>query len=255
LGLREEEPSFLIESNKSTVLGLGDSFTEGAGAPKDSTWLASLQRFGKQHQLKAINGGSISSDILFEYYKLDTKLYDLYQPKQVILSINKTDISDFNENGGLNRYQNPDRFVELDSPWWSFFYTFSPGSRYFFHEALNWDNFGSPENSIKKEQKSILAINQTLLKFQKHATKNNYDFYLIIIPLIEEFENETLELKHLDQFCKKHKINSFNLYNYMIENRIDYHEYYWMKDGHLNPAGYELLGELVYQQFIESDSF
>jgi hypothetical protein len=250
LGLREEEPNSNPIQNKTFLLALGDSFTEGAGAPIDSTWVAQVERLLSTQKGLAINAGSISSDILFEFYKLDSKLYERYQPKQVILTINKTDILDFIENGGVDRFQDPNRLIEIEGPWWSFFYTFSPLSRYFFHNVLNYDEFGSEEYSRYKEVESITAIQQTLLLFKEHAKENDYAFALVIIPLQEEIEASSLRLASLDAFCKKSEIPVFNFYQYLIQNEMLYQKYYWQNDGHLNSSGYTLLGQLIYEHLI-----
>mgnify|MGYP002629812040 CR=1 FL=1 len=250
IGLRINSPTFKRCQDNNFILALGDSFTEGVGAPNDSTWISELDRLIIEPNLHPINAGGISSDPLFEYYKLNTKLYSIYRPIQVILTINETDILDFIENGGINRFENPNHLIKADAPAWSFFYTFSPLSRYFFNTLLGYNEYGTDRDLKLKEQEAVIGIQETLLLFKKHAKKYNYRFDLVIIPLIEEMKADELKLRSIESFCLNSCINSLNFYQHLQESNLNYEDYYWQKDGHLNPKGYTLLGKLIYNELV-----
>ncbi len=44
LGLSEENIPEVKPANEFRIIGLGDSFTEGVGAPYDSTWVKQLEK-------------------------------------------------------------------------------------------------------------------------------------------------------------------------------------------------------------------
>lgn len=255
IGLRINNPTFKRCQDNNFILALGDSFTEGVGAPNDSTWISELDRLITEPNLHPINAGGISSDPLFEYYKLTTKLYSIYQPIQVILTINETDILDFIENGGINRFNNPNHLLKVDAPAWSFFYTFSPLSRYVFNSILEYNEYGTDKDLKLKEQEAITGIQETLLLFKTHAKKYNYKFDVVIIPLIEELKSDKLKLRSMKSFCHNSGINYLNFYNYLKESNLNYEDYYWQNDGHLNPKGYTLLGNLIYNELVAKTAY
>lgn len=250
LGFREREIKPVLTENKYSILCLGDSFTEGAGAPADSTWSKILEKQDKKNNILTISAGSISCDPLYDLYKLESKLYKYYQPKHVMLTVNKTDILDIIENGGFNRFDDKNHLVKLDAPWWSFFYTFSPLSRYCFNTFLNWNENGPNEETEKKEMESMQILKETILKFKNHALINNYRFSLILIPLRNDIDKKDTFTKILADFAFENNIESLDFQDYINKRNLKYNSLYWGKDSHLNSKGYALLGEEVYKQFI-----
>ncbi len=103
LGLRGAEPS--LDSNKINWVILGDSFTEGSGAPEDSTWTVLLQNeLNKNatdtlHPFQCISGGISGSELFSEHLILKELLLH-YKPQRVIVAINQTDIDDVVKGGG-----------------------------------------------------------------------------------------------------------------------------------------------------------
>jgi hypothetical protein len=74
LGLRNDEIKTPKPANEYRILGLGDSFTEGIGAPQDSSWLPLLQNIlqqkTSQYKINCINAGHAGSDPVFDYQLL-----------------------------------------------------------------------------------------------------------------------------------------------------------------------------------------
>jgi hypothetical protein len=96
------------KSNEYRVLGMGDSFTLGMGAPMDSSWIKSFERNFKldDKEISTMNSGVTGSDINIEFYKLKNILID-YQPDLVILGINVSDVVDIYLRGGSIQSNEP----------------------------------------------------------------------------------------------------------------------------------------------------
>ncbi|MBK7147463.1 MAG: hypothetical protein IPH78_01265 [Bacteroidetes bacterium] len=122
LGLNNPEIGLQKKKNTYRTLVLGDSFTEGAGAPSDSSWGRILEKLRNQtadtvnHEV--INAGISGSDVFFSYVLLRDKLM-LYQPDEIIYLMNASDILDIQLRGGMERFA-PDSTVQwrVQNPWW-----------------------------------------------------------------------------------------------------------------------------------------
>jgi hypothetical protein len=94
LGLR----GVLPEINDSTYLliTLGDSFTEGFGASVDSTWAYIMSEYilAENNHIRLLNAAIGGSDVFYEYFKLKNHLLPIYQPDEVIIAVNSSDIQD-----------------------------------------------------------------------------------------------------------------------------------------------------------------
>ncbi|MBU0487848.1 MAG: hypothetical protein KKA07_07995, partial [Bacteroidetes bacterium] len=139
LGLRDKEPK--CDTGIYTIIGLGDSFTEGVGSPQDSTWLrlleANISGREKTRSFQTINAGVSDSDPFAEYLLLERKLM-IYKPDLVIVAVNTTDVDDIIVRGGMERFV--DGSIEYNSgPWWEFFYQFSYIVRVVVHRVLHYN--------------------------------------------------------------------------------------------------------------------
>ena len=88
------------------VLALGDSFTEGLGAPQDSTWPA---RLGALWDRRVYNAGIMGSDPVYGLRLLEQEQLP-FMPEQVIVAVNFSDVTDVVIRGGTERFR-PDGTV------------------------------------------------------------------------------------------------------------------------------------------------
>ncbi len=159
LGLSDKEPELEKNNGDVVILGLGDSFTEGDGAHRDSTWLKFLERqMGKQQDInyRYINAGVSGSDPFFCYMLLKDKLLR-YKPDIVITTIG-SDLEEVICRGGMERFSNQKRAVYPHLNLWEPFYAFSYTVRLLVHKGLGYNFLLMSQQDF--ENKAIRAVNQ-----------------------------------------------------------------------------------------------
>lgn len=251
LGLRDKEPA--KDTTAFTIIGLGDSFTEGVGSPADSTW---LKLFEKQYALRypakklnTINAGVSGSDPFFEYALLKEKLLP-YKPDMVVLCINQSDITDIITRGGKERFTNAN-MLSTNGPWWEFFYSFSfifrSVAKGVFH--INYILLTDEQNLIE-EHRAITEIEALLNDYKKLAAENNFRPVVVLSPMQWELENKRFALKSLSEYCAKDSaLQVIDLYQeylqYQQSHSFSFKNIYWPTDLHHNPTGYNLWATIV----------
>jgi len=254
LGYSDKAWEWEAMKDKTRILALGDSFTEGDGAHADSTWVKFIERKTNTTDYYFMNAGICGSDPVFELYKLKNSLKE-YHPNLAIVCINHSDIQDIIIRGGHERFTN--NGVEFKKgPWWEPIYAMSHISRLFFH--LKYNRLLIPRKNEDKEIKNaIKTIENTINKL------NNYSSSDSIIPVFV-FHPQKFEVKHnenpFESLIEKQKEKGYyviDLYDYYqtpeIKKNID--SYYWINDGHHNAKGYELMANGIYKGLIEIGIF
>jgi len=101
------------------ILAIGDSFTEGQGAPFDQTWLSvlgrNLNRPESTHQFTMMVGGVAASDPFYAYRILVDKLL-AYQPDLVMMAVHRNDVIDAIIRGGEERFLPNGRVKGVEIP-------------------------------------------------------------------------------------------------------------------------------------------
>lgn len=252
LGLRDKEP--VIDTSIVTIIGLGDSFTEGVGSPQDSTWLKlledNLKRLDPNKKIQTINGGSNGSDPIAEYLLLERQLIS-YNPKIVVVCINNSDISDVIVRGGKERFTNG--IVKYsDGPWWEFFYSYSYIFRSIIHSFfnLNYLLLTDKQNEIENKR-AIENLKKSIVTDYKNLAKK-YSFKLVVVlhPMQYELEQNKFVLDDLFSVLKKDtSILTINLYNeysaFQKKGQINFKDMYWPIDMHHNSTGYKLWADIL----------
>lgn len=102
-GYRETEID--TSSGSCRILVFGDSFSEGMGAPNDSTWPHLLQGLLQRDGLPArvYNCSSSGGDPFFGYMGLKHEFLAL-DPTQVVFTFNTSDLADYVFRGGFSRF-------------------------------------------------------------------------------------------------------------------------------------------------------
>ncbi len=228
------------------IIAIGDSFTEGDGTHKDSTWLKFIERKTPDENIEYFNAGLCGSDPIFGYYNLENTLIK-YKPDLVILCVNPSDIEDIVIRGGFERFQN-EEIVFKKGPWWEFIYASSHVSRAFYN--LFFDDKLLPKSNPKIEnQKSIEIIQNCLLKFNTFCEKNNCQFICVFHPFKLEIKKNQNSFENTMSFCEKNAIVYINLNEYYQNQKVksNIQQYYWKKDGHHNAKGYELMADGIFE--------
>jgi hypothetical protein len=246
LGLSDIEHPKEKAPGEYRIIGLGDSYTEGDGADKDSTWLKQLERSFSERcpgkHVTFMNAGVCGSDPCYEYILLRDKLL-VYKPDLVILAVNGSEIDDLCVRGGMSRFQPGNQIRFNDPPTIEPIYAMSHLSRLLF-ERMKYDEF-----LIRKRFKSPLIkevkneIYNSLMLFKDLSVKNNFKLLVVYHPFKNEIEDNSMVLQDvLDKQQQGRDIESFNMLDYYrsVEHidRSSVASYFWQHDGHHNANGY-----------------
>lgn len=259
LGLSGEEPDINKRTGSFRVICLGDSFTEGDGAPADSSWPAALQNIVDKHpeqrNFDVINAGVCGSDPWFSFVLLRDKLMP-YKPDMVIQAVNFSDVYDMIIRGGAGRFKPNGTVKYSDPPCWEFFYASSRFIRWIAHHTGGYDEF-----LIKPDElliSKIRALRQLRLAFTLTGSMLDQDgvrYAIVFHPLKHEVDKEWFPLYILAEHMRKHTDwEIVDLYEFFRKsygmNVSNTAAYYWMRDGHHKSRGYDLMAEGIYRSLF-----
>lgn len=256
-GIREH----LIAPKTDSVLRIlitGDSYTEGMGAPYDSTWPRLLEkRLNKYgYKVEVINAGFAGSDIFYDYVSYRDSFAKL-QPDLVIASLSSSDYTDYMLRGGLDRFHADGTTHYRKSPWYELLFRFS---RLFRAVLFKYNNFpfqGIFANEQEIEQaytNANIALDTTIQLYNAKAAQNGAGFINIIhiIPCEVKYSESHLNkygLAKLDSLANKLNqsgVNSINVCKPMAAAYADsLPAYYHLIDGHYNPRGYNVMAQII----------
>ena len=252
-GLAFQEPD---SNSNNIIIGLGDSFTEGIGAPQDSSWPAMLQA-ALHNNYRVLNAGKAGSDVCFEYMLMQ-KLQAEYTPQVVILAINTTDIDDIIIRGGMERFRSDSSVVFNMAPWWEPIYATSYIARGLINAIANPDWTLTPQkDKPKAEQKAINTIVTTVQQIQNITDSSNIKLIVSLNPQVDELLNSSANYNKL--VADLESVNGIDFIDlkkeYLQRNYItatNYNKYYWPEDKHHNSAGYKIWAEIVASHLQET---
>ncbi|HQP05197.1 MAG TPA: hypothetical protein PLP11_11410, partial [Bacteroidales bacterium] len=152
-GYRDKEWNPENMNSKIRIMALGDSFTEGYGAPADSTWMNLLEKDIADTGYYFINGGMIGSDPVADYNRLKTNLIGL-DPNIILFAVNITDLSDLMLRGGIERLTNG-AVVKLKAPWWEVVYAMSHTLRLVLNRFFDASLLVSHKQLVMQQEKYL----------------------------------------------------------------------------------------------------
>lgn len=273
LGHREINfSSFFADSSTNKVICLGDSFTEGDGAPADSTWVKSLEVLlnktenGKKYVL--YNAGSCGSDVFFNNKILVEKLA-IANPKIVIECVNSSDIYDIIYRGGKERFNADSTTTGKAGPIWEPFYEHIHTFRALVRTLGGYDN-----NLIKVEEKeklmamAIQLISEQIQDTELFCKKNGIQYILILHPTSLSLINYNPKVinaynsiaarkyKNIDNLVDTLLFNKSyvcNIFQPMMKfySKNDATKFVWKDDRHFNSRGYYVMGDIIFQELIK----
>jgi lysophospholipase L1-like esterase len=255
-GLGDGEWVIAKKLNEKRILALGDSFTEGDGAPNDSSYVSLL----KQKCLAAgdtftfMNAGVCGSDPFINFVLLRDRLLS-YQPDIVIQGLGTNDMNtDINIRGGMERFQKDGTLKYNSAPWWEPVYAVSYVSRIFFNVA-GYNELLRKKNMPKEEEKKLNAQTEDL--FQRYATlckQNNIHLIIVLRPDKLETENNKYEydfseiIHQLKADTTVQVIDLLPFYRkHLAQTQTKIADYYWQHDGHHNAKGYDMMATGIYR--------
>lgn len=159
-GVREKDYSAKTDSN-IRIFTCGDSFSEGMGAPYDSTWPHLLQKYLNQDSVgtEVFNTGVAGNDPVYDYVFYRDSLKQ-FKPDYLIVPLNASDFTDYLIRGGFERINSNGTETYRSGPWYEFVYRCSRLFRWYMNESGRWPYRG------------IFSSKQELLNNIDSAAKN-----------------------------------------------------------------------------------
>lgn len=240
------------------ILALGDSYTQGVGAPQDSSWPALLEDIIQTVVPNAIvaNGAQAGSDLVFECFKFKERLDSVYNPDILILGLNNTDLLDLTYRGGPERFGETSLRNTVKAPWWDPFYTFSHSARMLVHHLLNvkWHHFTEREYEERIGRATEAVWRELLECFLPLSREQEFKMVVLIHssgggqfgprsvlePLIDRIEEHPeMLLIDFDEELRKLPVEESDLL-------------YWPIDRHHTSEGYRLMAEFAAAELLKA---
>jgi hypothetical protein len=252
-GNREKSiQTFIKDTTSIKIICLGDSFTEGDGAPYDSSWVRKFEyciNVKNKAKYKIYNAGSCGSDVFYNYKILTDKLM-LLKPQIVIECINSTDVSDVIWRGGLERFNEDGTVSGKVGPSWEFLYHISHVFRAFMHVFFRYNEDLISENDLLlKEKEAIELIENQIEQTAQFCFSNKIEYHLLIHPLPSELIEDAIEpFELVEQLKNKPYVTLlFESFNDYYRNN-DIVKDYWIINKHYNSKGYYNMGNIIYNE-------
>lgn len=253
-GFRGEEPHV----DKKIILALGDSFTEGLGAPADSTYPVLLTNFLKSDDssLFVFNAGTAGNDPFFDF-KMLQKLSSEIEVAKVIFLVNTSDVNDVVSRGGYDRFLEEGKLKYRSPPWWEVLYASSMVFRLFMHNAMdihyNLMTYEETDRANFEAAGEIYSLfHNRILPWSK---EKEIPVVIVLHPFLSEIDQPFKTYTYLDEKLSKLKgVKYYNTRLGMKNHMGNPNDYYWLKDGHFNPRGYSILAKEIYENIFKPDS-
>lgn len=251
LGLTDQNWTEENPDNYPKILCLGDSFTEGDGAPADSTWPILFNQILEKEQINAqiLNAGVCGSDPYFELMLLNSKLLSL-NPNLVIFSLSMQDfLDDIAVRGGSERFDpktgKKTKLIEI-------LYAYSHLVRLVMHK-LGYNSLLIKQSEYLISDLAKNKVPELVQEFAIAKEKNpKIQFFFFLYPHLHELEmgyNQQISLALEKEFQQYPELNFYNLmscYKDKIHSDGDLPQNYWWKnDGHHNSKGYYLKARCI----------
>lgn len=255
LGIPDKEWKRKKGSNTIRILCLGDSFTEGDGAHADSSYVSFLRRELSQKfsDIEVMNSGRCGSDPFYDFKLLKDVLIQ-YQPDIILQSFTTNDLFfDMTLKGGEERFQKDGTQKFRKNYWWEPVYAASYTTRILIQLLGGYDKFLIKRKEYPAIYKEMEEKSVELFKsYHEFTRKNNIALFVFTLPFKSDLEGGTDN----SDFYKKVKMDfaKFNLNFYDLhpcyeeklkQSKTSYKEYFWIKDGHHNAKGYQLMAQCL----------
>ena len=255
-GLSCEEPDTSVLNNSKVIIAIGDSFTEGDGTHKDSTWVKFLELQlidDSIERLSFINAGICGSDPIYEYKLLKEKLLVL-NPEMVIVAYGN-ELNDIIIRGGEERFETMRPAIK--DKWWEPFFAVSHVFRLIVRAMYDDDYLLiSSKDYLDRRNSAMQDLKKSIIDFKYLSQKASFKLIIVFYPMSHEMINGKFDYNDvLYNYAASHDINCVNLLNFYLQNGVNeenLYEYYWPKDKHHNAKGYQLFAEGVYPAVLKA---
>ena len=256
-GLRDCNHSIEKERDEYRIICIGNSFTEGVGAPQDSTWPKLLEdklKLQSKRKISVFNAGKSGSDSFFGYMLLKERLLK-YKPDMVLLAIGFTDVQFYRFRGGFERFTK-DGYKYREAPAWEQLYALSYICRFITNDIMQYDHFLSPDEYKVEAVRAVRAINDCIEQFYKLAISEHFKLIVVFFDPEKKgseqgkfYVNGKLPYLNIIQSTERKNIPFIALskYNRNVEKLSPsaYQSYYWPINQHPTSKGYDLIARGV----------
>jgi lysophospholipase L1-like esterase len=239
---------------------MGDSYTQGIGAPQDSSWPRQLENILNRYTAKpvqTINCGIGGSDLVHQYMLFKDRVV-AYKPKAVVLCVNRSDIDDIVTRGGMERYIS-DSVIYTPGPlWWEPFFAQS-----FIIRAIAINMFKvnffllSPKAYEQQKNIALDKIKTALKQWYGFTQQQHINFYLALQPTPYDYytpdDYPRLEKAVYESLPANRVINIKPQWGATI-NLQNLNQWYWPNDCHLKTNGYKYLAQTIAKTLIQDSS-
>jgi hypothetical protein len=235
------------------IIALGDSFTEGVGAPQDSAWpqrLCGMLRETYPQGVEVINAGVSGSDPVYQLALLRERLAK-YRPDQVVMMVNNSDVEDLITRGGKERFQ-PDSVVHFrKGPWFEPIYRSSYVFRALMHGLLRMDQlYLTPRARRLADERAAAELAATAREAHGFCSARGCRFTLVFQPLVNEMHGDSARLAQA--IGKSLTDNGVDVL-YLLDCFRDLGDmlgentarFSWPIDQHYNSLGYERVARCI----------
>jgi lysophospholipase L1-like esterase len=259
IGLFTKEIAQVKDPSKKRILVFGDSFTQGIGAPQDSSWPAVLQKLFYDDGLscyEVYNAGIGGSDPFFAYQLLKEKLLR-YHWDEVLFVVNGTDINEYVGRGGLERFNADGTTCFRKAPWFEFMYAHLRIVRCMLTEFFKYDyTLHAKKESQQLKKEGVEKIAEVILLTKHLCDSNDIAFCAIVHPGAADYSHPTpiegtFQIFDIVKPLQDSMVMVFDLRKGFEQhiNMQNFVDYAWPIDGHLKSKGYALFAKLVYENY------
>lgn len=251
LGYSDYEIQYRKSKKEIRMLCLGDSFTEGDGAPFEKSYVFQLrEKFLKSSNYYVFNAGKCGSDPFFSFvnYKDILKKYDF---DIVLQTLSSSDIEDdINKRGGMERFKKK-YIVEFRKPSsvLKHIYVMSFVGRSFL-QFFGYNELYVTKNVSEKDYQKTFDL---LKLYSRTIEKYNSKFVLIILPNKKEVEEDYPDFfkKTVERIKKNKGIYIIDLREFYRAEMLKSNKYFiknnwWEEDWHHKPEGYLMMAKSIY---------
>jgi lysophospholipase L1-like esterase len=241
------------------IIALGDSYTEGIGAPFEETWVKvagrRLAASAPGRPVTTLNAGVSGSDVHFEAVLLREKLLAL-EPDLVIVATNSSDEDDVVVRGGRARFNGDGSLAPSPlEPSWEWVYGLSFIARHVVHDVLRYNWLLVPQrryDGLRREAAEDVAA--VLQEVAELGRRRGFALLVVFHPIQGEAVRQEW-LPGMDRLQERLSampgVATLDLLGALRVSPEDSAQLFWPLDGHYTPRGYAIMGEAVARTVLE----